>query len=207
MPPPLELSLDNSATILTLNNGEVPLRSFQNRARSIEQWCESVNDLEYETPRPLCGKTSPDGVLGRKRQAATRSGKSIKRAYTHANCETHDRQNRSKTLGDVMQNMRDFYNVHLDWTLLKLRVKREDWELHNTHNRLLDRHGRHIVCNLMTFSMECSEAIERGRNFRLLAEEELSKLLDFLTGYLPNSLKTTIAMASIVDPVLQALLC
>ncbi|XP_011056239.1 PREDICTED: uncharacterized protein LOC105147134 isoform X1 [Acromyrmex echinatior] len=37
--------------------------------------------------------------------------------------------------------------------------------------------------------MECSEAIERGRNFRLLAEEELSKLLDFLTGYLPNSLK------------------
>ncbi|XP_020287559.1 uncharacterized protein LOC109856564 isoform X2 [Pseudomyrmex gracilis] len=40
-----------------------------------------------------------------------------------------------------------------------------------------------------TFSMECPEAIERGRNFRLLAEEELSKLLDFLTEYLPNSLK------------------
>ncbi|XP_014480479.1 PREDICTED: uncharacterized protein LOC106747459 isoform X1 [Dinoponera quadriceps] len=39
------------------------------------------------------------------------------------------------------------------------------------------------------FSMECPEAVERGRNFRLLAEEELSKLLDFLTGYLPDSLK------------------
>ncbi|KAL0129535.1 hypothetical protein PUN28_001652 [Cardiocondyla obscurior] len=37
--------------------------------------------------------------------------------------------------------------------------------------------------------MECPEAVERGRNFRLLAEEELSKLLDFLTEYLPNSLK------------------
>ncbi|XP_012222372.1 uncharacterized protein [Linepithema humile] len=37
--------------------------------------------------------------------------------------------------------------------------------------------------------MECPEAVERGRNFRLLAEEELSKLLDFLTGYLPESLK------------------
>ncbi|XP_014480480.1 PREDICTED: uncharacterized protein LOC106747459 isoform X2 [Dinoponera quadriceps] len=37
--------------------------------------------------------------------------------------------------------------------------------------------------------MECPEAVERGRNFRLLAEEELSKLLDFLTGYLPDSLK------------------
>lgn len=37
--------------------------------------------------------------------------------------------------------------------------------------------------------MECPEAVERGRNFRLLAEEELSKLLDFLTEYLPESLK------------------
>ncbi|KMQ93230.1 glycine n-acyltransferase-like protein [Lasius niger] len=37
--------------------------------------------------------------------------------------------------------------------------------------------------------MECPEAVERGRNFRLLAEEELSNLLDFLTGYLPDSLK------------------
>ncbi|EFN77879.1 hypothetical protein EAI_00560 [Harpegnathos saltator] len=37
--------------------------------------------------------------------------------------------------------------------------------------------------------MECPEAVERGRNFRLLAEEELSQLLDFLTGYLPDSLK------------------
>ncbi|KYN09167.1 hypothetical protein ALC57_18722 [Trachymyrmex cornetzi] len=42
---------------------------------------------------------------------------------------------------------------------------------------------------VISFSMECFEAIERGRNFRLLAEEELSKLLDFLTGYLPKSLK------------------
>ncbi|KAG7190176.1 hypothetical protein KM043_006302 [Ampulex compressa] len=37
--------------------------------------------------------------------------------------------------------------------------------------------------------MECPEAVERGRNFRLLAEEELSELLDFLAGYLPESLK------------------
>ncbi|RLU22478.1 hypothetical protein DMN91_004756 [Ooceraea biroi] len=37
--------------------------------------------------------------------------------------------------------------------------------------------------------MECPEAVERGRNFRLLAEEELSTLLDFLTEYLPESLK------------------
>ncbi|XP_017752980.1 PREDICTED: uncharacterized protein LOC108545729 [Eufriesea mexicana] len=37
--------------------------------------------------------------------------------------------------------------------------------------------------------MECPEAMERGRNFRLLAEEELSRLLDFLAGYLPESLK------------------
>lgn len=37
--------------------------------------------------------------------------------------------------------------------------------------------------------MECPEAMERGRNFRLLAEEELSELLDFLAGYLPESLK------------------
>ncbi|XP_032691080.1 uncharacterized protein LOC116853883 [Odontomachus brunneus] len=37
--------------------------------------------------------------------------------------------------------------------------------------------------------MECPEAVERGRNFRLLAEEELSQLLDVLTGYLPESLK------------------
>ncbi|XP_011875741.1 PREDICTED: uncharacterized protein LOC105566396 isoform X2 [Vollenhovia emeryi] len=45
------------------------------------------------------------------------------------------------------------------------------------------------MCGNQTFSMECPEAVERGRNFRLLAEEELSKLLDFLTGYLPESLK------------------
>ncbi|XP_034181518.1 uncharacterized protein LOC117604969 isoform X1 [Osmia lignaria lignaria] len=37
--------------------------------------------------------------------------------------------------------------------------------------------------------MECPEAMERGRNFRLLAEEELPRLLDFLAGYLPESLK------------------
>ncbi|XP_012281374.1 uncharacterized protein LOC105700272 [Orussus abietinus] len=37
--------------------------------------------------------------------------------------------------------------------------------------------------------MECPEAIERGRRFRLLNDEELPQLLDFLTGYLPESLK------------------
>ncbi|XP_076681418.1 glycine N-acyltransferase-like protein 3 isoform X2 [Andrena cerasifolii] len=37
--------------------------------------------------------------------------------------------------------------------------------------------------------MECPEAMDRGWNFRLLAEEELSQLLDFLAGYLPESLK------------------
>lgn len=31
--------------------------------------------------------------------------------------------------------------------------------------------------------------MERGRNFRLLAEEELPRLLDFLVVYLPESLK------------------
>lgn len=41
--------------------------------------------------------------------------------------------------------------------------------------------------------MECPEAVERGRNFRLLPEEELSNLLDFLTGYLPDSLKVRIS--------------
>lgn len=42
--------------------------------------------------------------------------------------------------------------------------------------------------------MECPEAAERGRNFRLLAEEELSQLLDLLTGYLPESLKVRDSM-------------
>ncbi|CAL7939209.1 unnamed protein product [Xylocopa violacea] len=37
--------------------------------------------------------------------------------------------------------------------------------------------------------MECPEAMDRGRNFRLLAEEELPQLLDFLGDYLPASLK------------------
>ncbi|XP_011685891.1 PREDICTED: uncharacterized protein LOC105448803 isoform X2 [Wasmannia auropunctata] len=37
--------------------------------------------------------------------------------------------------------------------------------------------------------MECPEAVERGRNFRLLPEKEVSKLLEFLTEYLPESLK------------------
>lgn len=51
------------------------------------------------------------------------------------------------------------------------------------------------ICHLhndllvISFSMECPEAMERGRNFRLLAKEELPKLLDFLDGYLPESLK------------------
>lgn len=42
---------------------------------------------------------------------------------------------------------------------------------------------------VISFSMECPEAMDRGWNFRLLAEEELSQLLDFLAGYLPESLK------------------
>ncbi|XP_012264274.2 helicase SWR1-like [Athalia rosae] len=39
--------------------------------------------------------------------------------------------------------------------------------------------------------MECPEEAvqEQGRNFRLLSPEELPELLDFLTGYLPESLK------------------
>ncbi|XP_060828617.1 uncharacterized protein LOC132913944 isoform X2 [Bombus pascuorum] len=40
-----------------------------------------------------------------------------------------------------------------------------------------------------SFSMECPKAMERGRNFHLLSEEELPRLLDFLAGYLPESLK------------------
>lgn len=51
--------------------------------------------------------------------------------------------------------------------------------------------------------MECPEAVERGRNFRLLAEEELSKLLDFLTGYLPESLKVCTAIADHVAHFLK----
>lgn len=58
-----------------------------------------------------------------------------------------------------------------------------------------DRLGFESSCHLhnhllvISFSMECPEATERGRNFRLLAEKELFQLLDFLTGYLPESLK------------------
>ncbi|CAK9800429.1 hypothetical protein ANTQUA_LOCUS2447 [Anthophora quadrimaculata] len=37
--------------------------------------------------------------------------------------------------------------------------------------------------------MECPEAIKPGRNFRPLVEEELPQLLEFLAGYLPESLK------------------
>lgn len=37
--------------------------------------------------------------------------------------------------------------------------------------------------------MEYPEAVERGRNFRLLTTEELPQLLDFLKQYLPESLK------------------
>ncbi|KAL7291466.1 hypothetical protein TKK_0014734 [Trichogramma kaykai] len=37
--------------------------------------------------------------------------------------------------------------------------------------------------------MECPVVLERGRNFRLLASEELPELLDFLSNYLPESLK------------------
>lgn len=42
--------------------------------------------------------------------------------------------------------------------------------------------------------MECpEEAVQvRGRNFRLLSPEELPQLLEFLTGYLPESLKVRI---------------
>uniref|UniRef100_A0A0C9RGJ7 RimI protein n=1 Tax=Fopius arisanus TaxID=64838 RepID=A0A0C9RGJ7_9HYME len=37
--------------------------------------------------------------------------------------------------------------------------------------------------------MECPGPVERGRNFRLLMNEELPLLLEFLAGYLPESLK------------------
>ncbi|KAK0159636.1 hypothetical protein PV327_010730 [Microctonus hyperodae] len=37
--------------------------------------------------------------------------------------------------------------------------------------------------------MECPEPVARGRNFRLLIESELPRLLDFLGEYLPESLK------------------
>lgn len=60
-------------------------------------------------------------------------------------------------------------------------------------NRKLTRQLRSNL-SVISFSMECPEAVERGRNFRLLAEEELSKLLDFLTGYLPDSLKVNILL-------------
>lgn len=44
--------------------------------------------------------------------------------------------------GDTTRGTRDeVCGAHLDRTLLKPGVKGEDWELHNTHNRLLDRHG------------------------------------------------------------------
>lgn len=33
------------------------------------------------------------------------------------------------------------------------------------------------------------EVVEKGRNFRLLEEDDLPQLLDFLTEYLPESLK------------------
>lgn len=68
-------------------------------------------------------------------------------------------------------------------------VKGEDWELHQ-HAQPAVGPARHTACGLVTYRrMECPEAVERGRNFRLLAEEELSELLDFLTGHLPDSLK------------------
>lgn len=47
----------------------------------------------------------------------------------------------------------------------------------------------HNDLSVISFSMECPEAMDRGRNFRLLAEEELPRLLDFLADYLPESLK------------------
>lgn len=37
--------------------------------------------------------------------------------------------------------------------------------------------------------MESPKPLERGRNFRLLSQDELPKLLDFLEAYLPESLK------------------
>lgn len=37
--------------------------------------------------------------------------------------------------------------------------------------------------------MECPKVVNRGRNFRLLTEEELPELLDFLGKHLPLSLK------------------
>lgn len=49
-----------------------------------------------------------------------------------------------------------------------------------------------ISSDLISFSMECPEAVERGRNFRLLTDDELPELLDFLGGYLPESLKVSL---------------
>lgn len=40
--------------------------------------------------------------------------------------------------------------------------------------------------------MECPEVLERGRNFRLLAADELPQLLDILATYLPESLKVSV---------------
>ena len=49
-----------------------------------------------------------------------------------------------------------------------------------------------VIFLLISFRMECPEAVERGRHFRLLSTEELPQLLDFLTRYLPDSLKVSL---------------
>lgn len=55
----------------------------------------------------------------------------------------------------------------------------------------------HNDLSVISFSMEYPEAMERGRNFRLLAEEELPELFVFLDRYLPESLKVRAIMFEI----------
>lgn len=88
-------------------------------------------------------ETEPHDVLGRERQAAARSGKSIiTRVYA---CKFMRDAWPARSVQDVVTQGTKGY-IHLRCTsgsraLLKPWVKGEDWELPNTHNRLLDRHG------------------------------------------------------------------
>lgn len=107
VPPPLELPLDNSSRPFSpsaaaaaarppLRNTAIPTEIARDQSDSGAN--QSTIPGTRRRRRPPRGEEDPHGVLGRERQAAVRSGKSIKRAYTHANlCETHDRQDRSKT--------------------------------------------------------------------------------------------------------------
>jgi len=88
----------------------------------------------------------------------------------------------------------DLYRLHRRGAPRKLFISKTNIEFTfyganiYKENGKFARYSRNNL-SVISFSMECPEAVERGRNFRLLAEEELSKLLDFLTGYLPESLK------------------